>query len=254
MIFKWYGTASVSVQSGDSSVLFDPFVPLRFSHAPTKPADYDGFTDIVITHAHIDHIASLPELFARAPRQIYGTRATVDALTGLGIPRDSLHLIKPGDCLVFGGIRVTAFAGRHVKFDSKTVLRTAFSPRMLRCIGNLPGILRSVLACKEKGETVAYLIEAEGKRIFLLGSLSYIPEQEYPTDVDALILPYQGTSDLLTPARELIGLTKPKHVILDHFDDTFPPISADIDTSDIADFCSETLKLTVPDHLSPMTL
>ena len=51
--------------------------------------------------------------------------------------------------------------------------------------------------------------------------------------MDLLVLPYQGASNLLTPAMQVIERLKPKAVLLDHFDDAFPPGSSAVDTSDI---------------------
>ncbi len=67
----------------------------------------------------------------------------------------------------------------------------------------------------------------------VLGSLNLADDVAYPEGADLLVLPYQGTSDLLTPALGIVGRLRPGAVLLDHFDDTFPPVSADIDTADI---------------------
>ena len=45
-----------------------------------------------------------------------------------------------------------------------------------------------------------------------------------------LILPYQGTSDLVSAACSIIDRIEPRSVLLDHFDDAFPPVSRQIDT------------------------
>ena len=45
-----------------------------------------------------------------------------------------------------------------------------------------------------------------------------------------LVLPYQGATELVSPALSIIETLHPKTVFLDHFDDAFPPISRHIDT------------------------
>ena len=45
-----------------------------------------------------------------------------------------------------------------------------------------------------------------------------------------LILPYQGTTNLVSTALSIIAQIEPRTVLLDHFDDAFPPISQHIDT------------------------
>ena len=233
MKMRWYGTAAFSLETKEAKVLFDPYVPLRGSKVKTKLADYAGFKNIVITHAHLDHIGSIPMLFKAEPREIYGTQATYTALVKMGIPKEHIHIIAPGDELSFGEIKIKAYQGRHIKFDKKLLRKTIFSLRNIKFIRNLFPILKTCLICKEKKETLGYLIEVEGKKIFAMGSLNLDSETAYPTDMDYLFLPYQGRSTLLQPALEVIEKLKPKAILLDHYDDTFPPLSRLIDTSDI---------------------
>ena len=233
MKIRWYGTASVSIETERASVLLDPYVPLHGSRVKTRLNDYAGFKNIVITHAHFDHIGSIPMLFKAEEREIYGTQAVCDALLKLGIPKEHINVIKPGDELCFGDIKIKAYQGRHIKFDRKLLLKTIFSLRHIRYIFNLVPILRKAIVCKEKQETLGYLIEAEGKSVFAMGSLNLDENTQYPTEMDYLFLPYQGKSSLLEPAIDVIGRLKPKNVLLHHYDDTFPPLSRLIDTRDI---------------------
>lgn len=233
MKVTWYGTAAASVETENAKVLFDPYVPMKGSPVKTTVKDYAGFKNIVITHAHIDHIGSMPEVFAEEEREIYGTQATHDALVRLGIPEEHIHIIHPGDELCFGDIKIRAYQGRHIKYDRKLLTGIIFSPRMIKYLGNMMKMGPIAAKCKEKMETQGYLLEAEGKKLFIMGSLNLDENTEYPTDMDYLFLPYQGRSELLTPAMTVIEKLRPKNVFLDHYDDTFPPLSNTIDTGDI---------------------
>lgn len=231
MKLTWYGTASLSMETAAGALLVDPFVPFRGSSTP--PADYRRFDTVLVTHGHFDHIMSLPALAKAIAMDIYCTQTPAATLRRLGVPGERLHAVAPGDAFELAGMRVTVYPSRHVRFDRGLVARTLCSVRMLRHIGNLPRAARGFLRFPENGETVAYRIEAESKAAFILGSLNLDPDAEYPTGADVLVLPYQGASDLLTPALAIIERLRPKAVLLDHFDDAFPPISAAIDTSDI---------------------
>ena len=83
----------------------------------------------------------------------------------------------------------------------------------------------------ENGEILFYEVLCGGKRIQIMGSLNLADDVEYPTGADQLILPFQGRSDLAQYGLKIVQRLKPKEVLLDHYDDTFPPISADIDTT-----------------------
>ena len=77
----WHGTATVEAICGQGRILFDPFVPLKGSPVPGNIEDYDGCTDIFVTHCHLDHVLDLPEIAKRNPGVvIHCTQAPFDAL------------------------------------------------------------------------------------------------------------------------------------------------------------------------------
>ena len=71
----------------------------------------------------------------------------------------------------------------------------------------------------------------ENKHIFLLGGMNLADEVDYPSGCDLLILPYAGYRDNLAKADQMMERLRPKAVLLDHWYDTFPPITTPIDTA-----------------------
>jgi hypothetical protein len=63
-----------------------------------------------------------------------------------------------------------------------------------------------------------------------MGSLNLDEDIEYPKSVDLFILPLQGRSGIGKYAIKFVERLKPKKILLDHFDDTFPPISSTVNT------------------------
>ena len=229
----WHGTAAVELVSQSGRILFDPFVPLKGSPVPVKLADFDGFPHIFVTHGHLDHILSIPDISARNPEaKIYCTQTPFRTLRTKGVPEQALRLLNFGGELEAGGFRIRVLHGKHAVLPKASLKRLGYALRS-PARGNLPQLLRENRACPENGETVLYFVEAEGKTVCLMGSMNLRGEVEYPTGADLLILPYNGWDDCFPPAVRIIERLAPKRVALDHFDDTFPPLTMPPDLTPI---------------------
>ena len=233
MEIVWHGTASIEVISASGRMIFDPFVPLKGSRVAVKIEDYNGFTDILVTHGHLDHLVNIPEIVARNPlAHVYCTETPYRTLVKKGVPKDNLSKITYGQILEVNGIFIKAFHGRHAvlpKANPRIVLSVLKSPH----IGNLLYIIRENRLCPENDETLFYQIEADGKSLSLMGSMNLRDDTDYPIGADLLVLPYNGWDDNYPHAVEMIERLKPKKVLLDHYDDTFPPLTGPMDLSPI---------------------
>ena len=231
----WHGTASVEIAGKGGRILFDPFVPLPGSAVPVDISEFDGFTDIFVTHGHFDHISDLPKIIRRNPAvKIYCTGTPYRTLAKRGVPEQSLQLIHYGDVIRKNGFRIQAFHGRHAVLPKASFSRIAYILRSPQRT-NIPHILRENRICVENDETVFYQVRAEGKTVCVMGSLNLRPEISYPEESDLLILPYNGWEDNFPPAEKIIKRLKPRRIVLDHYDDTFPPLTMPLDLSPILD-------------------
>lgn len=233
MKLTWHGTAAIELENEYGRLLFDPFVPLKHTHIPVTLSDFDGFTDILVTHGHLDHIGHLPEIIQRNPKtKIYCTQTPYQTLIRKGVPSVNLTEITFGQTLDIKGFCIHVMHGRHAVLPSVTVQRLTCALKS-PARGNLPWIIKQNRICQENDETVFYQIEAEGKTISLMGSMNLRDHTDYPTDSDVLILPYNGWEDNFPPAIRMIERLKPKRVLLDHYDNTFPPVTTPLDLSPI---------------------
>lgn len=237
MTLQWYGTASLLLSEGNTIIAFDPFDGLL----PGNRCDTDAFTakttafrtagNVFVTHGHFDHILHIPALYAAHAAVIHATRTPCRTLTAHGIPVRQLHCITPDRSYTVGPFTVHTYQGRHCTFDRPLVLRTAIrflSPRNLRRGLRL---LRLNRTFPENGEILFYEVRAGGKRVQIMGSMGLDPSVEYPSGADVLVLPFQGRSDPSHLGESLVRRLRPKAVLLDHYDDSFPPMTARIDTA-----------------------
>lgn len=225
----WHGTASVELQSVSSRLLTDPFVPLKGAEWSTDISSYDGFSDILVTHGHFDHIADIPEIIRRNPETtVHCTDAPYETLLTRGVPETNLKLIRYNETILIGRFSVNVYHGKHAVLPEATFSRVK-SMLFNKNAGNLPHIAREALRCRENDETVVYVIHAEGREITIMGSLNLRGDIEYPTGSDILMLPYNGWEDNLPPAVSVIKKLAPESVILTHWDNSFPPLTGFVD-------------------------
>jgi L-ascorbate metabolism protein UlaG (beta-lactamase superfamily) len=194
--------------------------------------ELSAIENILVTHGHLDHIVDIPTILKQGVGKttIYCTAKPRDVLISKGVDETRIRQIKPGDNLGFGPFEVKVLKGKHIVFNTGLVIKTFFSPCVLTYRRNLGYMLKENRICVEAAETVVYDICAANKRVLLLGSLNLDDNTEYPKGADLLILPFQGRSDLAKYAMPFIDRLQPKKVLLDHFDDTFPPISSNVKT------------------------
>lgn len=230
MKITWYGTASLLIENEESRILIDPFLPLKGAANHPSLLDYQKEDSILITHGHIDHLGSIPKILLHSDATVYCSAVPAATLEKKNADSDQIVIIRPGDVLHFGNIKTTVLSGKHVRFDRKLIRHTLCSPRIFRYFPNFLSLLFHNHTFVEGNETLAYLIETGGRKILVLGSLALDETTDYPKYVDMLILPYQGATDLISASFSVIDRIEPRTVLLDHFDDAFPPISRQIDT------------------------
>ena len=237
MKLQWFTTAALILTEGNTAIAFDPFLglPLGKRWPDMNGDEFSAVDAVFVTHGHFDHILEIPGLLTDSDAPIYATDAPSRTLARHGMAANRLRTIRPGDVSDVGPFRIEAYPGRHCTFDGPLVRQTAFSPRLWRNLPRALRLMRYAVTYREKGETLFYEVGADGTRMQVMGSLGLRPDAVYPTGADALILPFQGRSDLLAYGWPIVERLQPKAVYLDHCDDSFPPLTAAIDTSPFCD-------------------
>lgn len=237
MKLRWYGTAALLVSDGDTMIAFDPFFGIKKGNSGPEsvPEDSAGemrrVSDVFVTHGHFDHIIQIPAVYSGGSAVIHATATPCGTLRKRGVPEEQLDVIAPGARLAVGNIGISVYRGRHCQFDAPLVARTAL--RYLRPGNFRHGLrlLRYNREYPENGEILFYELTCRGSKMQIMGSMGLDPDTDYPTGADLLVLPYQGKSDPAEYAASLVERLRPKAVLLDHYDDSFPPMTAQVETA-----------------------
>ena len=236
MKITWTTTASLLIESEGCVLAFDPFMEMPLDKPYDEPgrpelADlYRKADRVYISHGHFDHIYHFKNLYKGTDTQIFGTNEPVKSLLRDGLEQKQLHVIYPGYKDSFGPFEIEAYQGRHCKFDIPIIISTLLNKRTISNLKRIREIQALRKLYEENGEMLFYEIKAEGKRIQIMGSMGMDPETDYPEGADLLIMALQGRADQDDYAMQFVKKLKPKEIMLYHIDDSFPPMSSEVDT------------------------
>ena len=229
MKLKWYGTASILLESGETRLLFDPYLHTFAQSAPVPLAEARTANAIFITHPHLDHFGDV-DAFSEGRRPVYVHERGIRLARENGLQAACMRAVRADDEIIVGDFSVRAYPALHCRFDAATVLHTLYSPRTWRMLPNTLALLRGAKKFRiRRSDVLAFSVTAEGRTLLLFGSAGMAAGANYPQGADLLIFPYQGRARMDRALQPFLDALRPKAVAIDHFDDAFPPISRQVD-------------------------
>lgn len=161
MKYTWLGHAGMRLEIGDQVLLIDPWEQGN----PMFPADqraamFAGVTAILITHAHFDHIAGVPDLARALGVPVYGIVELMSWWTETEPGLDAKGFNK-GGTVRLGDVAVTMVNAVH----SSSVGRDG------------PPIYA--------GEPAGYIIEGEGRAVYVSGDTDVMADMQVWADIHA---------------------------------------------------------------------
>lgn len=226
MKIKWYGTASLLIEGGGSSVLIDPFLKKYNPKLPPFPVEEGAGADaVLITHPHFDHFCDIGSILEAGAKKVYVSENGIAHARETGVPTDRMIPLSAGETLQIGALTVKTYQSRHCKFDLWTVLSVVLNPATYFRFRDGVEILKATGKYKIGEDIYALEISCEGKRVFVLGSAGMDGQTDYPKGADLLVFPYQGRTRMHRYLGDFLRVFEPKAVMIDHFDNSFPPLT-----------------------------
>ena len=162
---KWYGINALEFRHSNGSFMIDPYVS-RDREKLYVPTEVDKYITskpdfVLMTHAHWDHLPDMPHILKKTGTTLYASRTACNMMRSCGVPEKQLYELSYGETLHLpGNVKVTALESRHMGTEVEAEGYEEIPPREL--LATRPG-----WKC---GETFAFLIEVDGKKILNCGS------------------------------------------------------------------------------------
>lgn len=233
MRIKWYGTASLLIEGNGSRVLVDPYLRKFNKKLPPIPVEEAATADaIFISHPHFDHFRDISAFIKGNVKAVYVSQNGINIARKRGTYSNMMVPLTAGEEVRVGNITVRTYLGRHCKFDIATVLGVVLNPltytHPLAGFANIGNTRRYKMDGEE--DIFALEISCGGKKIMVLGSAGMDKNTEYPLNADLLVFPYQGRTRMHKYIMPFLETFRPRAVMLDHFDNAFPPFTHSVNT------------------------
>lgn len=236
MRIKWYGTASLLVESGDTRILIDPYLKSCNPDLPPVPLDEARTAKaIFITHPHLDHFSDIDTFTEGGARQVYVSQSGIEHARKNGLDVDCMLPLAANERHRVGALTIQTFASRHCVFDAATVLRVTFSPRTWLHAKTAVSLLRRTRKYRVAADDILALELSDGeKTVVVLGSAGMEEGISYPQNADLFVFPYQGRTRMHKYMQKFLDEFEPKAVMIDHHDDAFPPLTHQVNVKKFA--------------------
>lgn len=239
----YLGTNGYLFRSRDTTIAVDPYfsrldlrtvilngpaspIPVQLQYGTTAAA-FPGSVDAwLVTHSHFDHLFDIPALQSQYGGKIVTSHTGRYLAQAKGTPLRSLRPSEPGRVYRFGSARVTVLDAKHDTIFGKV----PYPGKITSPMETPPDRPKDWLL----GTPLAYLVEIEGKRIYVEsgGIPGSVPSVK---NVDLAIV---GTavSDSQKRFASAVRQLNPRYVLPSHQDNFFQPLENGFQFATLANF------------------
>lgn len=223
---RYLGTAGFVLQGEGRTVVLDPFVSRRsllrtLAEPLTIDADLVRRTlphadDVLIGHAHFDHILDGPELCRQTGARLIGSRATCMVGRAAGLPEAQLRETAGREDIACGPFTVRGLPSVH----GKAVLGRIPLPGDIESPPPWPAKARDL----RHGQVLNWIVDTGGLRIGHVDSADFLPDELRGQHVDVLCLCAIGRRYRPRYTEEIVELLRPRWVVPCHWDTMITPL------------------------------
>jgi len=209
---------------------------------------------VLVTHAHIDHLFDVPVIMRKTGARLIGSRTAVELAAAAGAPAGRSSAVSVGNIRQVGPWKIRVLPAMH---DRVFPIGVPFPGKQKHAGPPRPA---SDWVC---GEPLAFLVEANGKRIYIdSGGQTSLPP---PTDIGRVDLAILGVALPDSRARlvEAIRRLHPRYILPSHQDNFFLPLNRGFVFGSMTDFprvlrdyenSQSSARLILLDYFQPWTL
>lgn len=225
---KYLGTAGFILSDANRTLVLDPFV--------SRPSLWQTFTqplwsdpalvkhyipeadDVLIGHAHYDHILDAPELCKQTGARLIGSNASMMYARSVGLPEQQMQVTQGREVIECGKWQILGLPSIHGK---------ALFGRV-----PLPGDMIEPPPYPPKfhqlrhGLVLNWWIDTGQLRVVHIDSADFIEQELQGKQADIVCLCAIGRKYRPDYVKDVVRLLKPKYIIPCHWDSMVTPIDA----------------------------
>ncbi|MBP9216418.1 MAG: MBL fold metallo-hydrolase [Agitococcus sp.] len=252
----YLGTAGFILKNKQRTVVLDPYLsrigvtelfrPLHTNTALLKKY-IPHADDVLIGHAHYDHILDAPDLCKQTGARLIGSKATCMVGRAAGLPESQLKETAGREDIACGSWTVRGLPSIHGKaiFGRIPIPGDILSP---------PVWPPKLLDLKH-GLVLNWLVDTGSLKIVHIDSADFIPEELQGLKADVVCLCAIGRKYRPHYVKEVVALLQPKWIIPCHWDTMFTHYENEPDyipSVDLAGFIEEIKAAGVEPIVMPM--